>query len=220
MKYIKRLPLNDKGRDIAVGDIHGHFTKLSGELKRIGFNPELDRLISCGDLVDRGPESHHAASWLQNSWFHSVRGNHDDYVVRHKTVDTKNWIRNGGLWFQSLLDWEKTTFIDAFSCLPLMLEVETERGLVGIVHADPTVTDWRDMPAQMESRNSRNRLMWSRRRVDERDDSIIDGVRAVVCGHEPVNEPLILGNVYHIDTMGWLKEGKFTLLNLATLEPL
>lgn len=220
MQYIKRLPRNPKGRDIAVGDIHGHFTKLSGELNRIRFNPEADRLISCGDLVDRGPESHHAASWLQNSWFHAVRGNHDDYVTRYKTVDTKNWIRNGGLWFQSLHEWERTTFIDAFSCLPLVLEVETASGLIGVVHADPHVKDWRNMPDIMASRVSRNPLMWSRRRVQDNDLSVITGVRMVFCGHEPVSEPMQLGNVMHIDTAGWTDDGRFTLMDIETMEVL
>jgi serine/threonine protein phosphatase 1 len=38
-----------------------------------------------------------------------------------------------------------------------------------------------------------------------------------VVGHTPLRQPAVLGNVYHIDTAGWL-DGYFTLLDLATLQ--
>ncbi|WP_183132684.1 metallophosphoesterase, partial [Pseudomonas amygdali] len=53
---IKRFAENTVGRDFAVGDIHGHFTRLQVALDVAGFNPAVDRLFSVGDLVDRGPE--------------------------------------------------------------------------------------------------------------------------------------------------------------------
>lgn len=68
---------NTLGRDIAVGDIHGCFSKLKTSLKRIRFDPSKDRLFSVGDLVDRGPESHHVLEWLDLSWFHAICGNHE-----------------------------------------------------------------------------------------------------------------------------------------------
>src|SRR3546814_3173555 len=91
MELLKKLSLNEQGRDIAVGDVHGHFSKLDAELRRVNFNTRCDRLIFVGDLVDKGPESDEASDWLGYSWAHAVRGNHDDYVVRHATVQTENW---------------------------------------------------------------------------------------------------------------------------------
>lgn len=217
-QYIKRFKANKVGRDIVVGDIHGCFSNLTKRLVAAGFNPEFDRLFSCGDLVDRGPESHHAVDWLNNSWFHPVRGNHDDYVVRHKTADSANWIRNGGLWFHSLPDHEKTSNADAFSCLPLVIEVETANGLIGIVHADPSVSDWSKLTEIMVSRESRNSLMWSRKRVENGDRSTVSNVRHVICGHTPLDAPMWLGNVLHIDTAGWHKSGYFTLYDIASGE--
>ena len=55
---------NALGRDFAVGDIHGSFSALQTALDTIEFNSEVDRLFSVGDLVDRGPESHHVLEWL------------------------------------------------------------------------------------------------------------------------------------------------------------
>ncbi|MBP5140546.1 serine/threonine protein phosphatase, partial [Pseudomonas chlororaphis] len=50
MKRFQRFELNTAGRDFAVGDIHGYFTKLQAALDAIGFNPAVDRLFSVGDL--------------------------------------------------------------------------------------------------------------------------------------------------------------------------
>src|SRR5690606_8090567 len=73
-ELIKPFARNTAGRDIAVGDIHGHFTALQRELDRIDFDPAVDRLFSVGDLVDRGPECEDVIKWLNYPWFHPVRG--------------------------------------------------------------------------------------------------------------------------------------------------
>ena len=98
----KRFERNDLGRDFAVGDIHGHFSQLQKKLDEIGFNQDVDRLFSVGDLVDRGPECELSLEWIDRPWFHPVRGNHDDYVCRYDTCDISNWIQNGGIWFSAL----------------------------------------------------------------------------------------------------------------------
>lgn len=44
-------------------------------------------------------------------------------------------------------------------------------------------------------------------------------LRALVVGHTPLpNGPVKLGNVLHIDTAGWHPSGRFTLLDLSTLQ--
>ncbi|MBP5144082.1 metallophosphoesterase, partial [Pseudomonas chlororaphis] len=74
MNKIQRFEINTAGRDFAVGDIHGHFTKLQAALDAVQFDPTVDRLFSVGDLVDRGPESADVDTWLAKPWFHAVRG--------------------------------------------------------------------------------------------------------------------------------------------------
>lgn len=218
MNHIKRFKKNTQGRDFCVGDIHGHFTKLQKALDGIGFDPLCDRLFSVGDLVDRGPECRDALEWLDKPWFHSVRGNHDDYVVRFDTCDVENWIYNGGSWFAGMNRDEQEEFRVQFSELPFAIEVETESGLIGIVHADVPNGGWHNLESHFSNRNGRNFVMWSRNRFEHADDSGVEGVRAVICGHTPLREPVVLGNVYHIDTAGWTADGYFTFINLATLE--
>lgn len=223
----KRFERNNLGRDFAVGDIHGHFSLLQKKLDEIGFNPDIDRLFSVGDLVDRGPECELAKEWIYNSWFHAVRGNHDDYVCRHDTCDSDNWIMNGGLWFFALTPSERGDMACAFRDLPVAIEVETEFGLVGLVHADCPFPSWSALRKSLSGgdeggrlRSVKNYCMWSRGRIENSDASGVSGVRALVVGHTPNENPVTLGNVYHIDTMGWRPQhgGRFTIINLETLE--
>lgn len=224
---IKRFPINTAGRDFAVGDIHGHFTRLKRALDAVGFDPAVDRLFSVGDLVDRGPESEQAMEWLAMPWFHSVRGNHDDYVCRYDTCDTENWLINGGAWFMGLSSVEQANYAQVFRELPIAIEVETQNGLVALVHADCPFPSWFQLQFALEGglggqqlKVVKNACLWSRSRLENCDTNVVEDIRAVVCGHTPVRHPVVLGNVYHIDTAGWLHEkgGYFTLLNLHTLE--
>jgi len=223
---VKHFMANSIGRDFAVGDIHGHFTRLQAALDAAGFDPAVDRLFSVGDLVDRGPECRDVLDWLAKPWFYPVRGNHDDYVVRFDTCDVDNWIYNGGSWFAGLAWDEQREFATQFAELPIAIEVETALGLIGIVHADCPFQSWGQLCAELESPESNKRLklvqnscMWSRSRFEQQETRGVEGVRAMVVGHTPLRSPATLGNVIHIDTAGWMPDrGYFTLINLATLE--
>ncbi len=213
---------NTAGRDWAVGDIHGHFSRLRETLARAGFDPARDRLFSVGDLIDRGPECLAALEWLREPWFHAVQGNHEDYAVRyvrHGLVDEENWRANGGGWFLALTEEEQRVCAEALARLPLALEVETEAGLVGIVHADSPVRAWSKFEDMLRSRPKRVRgvCQWSRERLERHDATCVTGLRGLVVGHTPVARPVVLGNVYHIDTGGWRPDGYFTLFDLSTL---
>jgi serine/threonine protein phosphatase 1 len=227
MSLIKRFERNTAGRDLAVGDIHGHFTRLQAALDAIGFDPAADRLFSVGDLVDRGPECEDVIKWLNKPWFHPVRGNHDDYVCRFDTCDIGNWMQNGGTWFVGLPLTEQQNYQVMFQDLPIAIEVETAGGLVGLVHADCPFPSWHELQFELEGATTPKRLklvqnscMWSRSRVEQGDVSGVLDIRALVVGRTPQSEVTVLGNVYHIDTAGWIPDrGHFTLLNLETLEP-
>lgn len=223
MSQFKRFERNTAGRDFAVGDIHGHFTLLQVALYSVDFDPAIDRLFSVGDLVDRGPESEQAVEWLAMPWFHAVRGNHEQMTIdaqRHAEVDLH--FINGGAWFYSLPSDERASIADALAELPLAIEVETDGGLVGLVHADCPRLDWTAMVEALQAGGSEAdhvaaMCQWSRRRIQAEDHSGVSGVRAVVVGHTPLRQPAVLGNVYHIDTAAWMG-GHFTLLDLQTLE--
>jgi serine/threonine protein phosphatase 1 len=227
-KYVQRFERNTVGRDFAVGDVHGCFTALHCALDATGFDPAVDRLFSVGDLVDRGPESHLVCEWLDKPWFHPVQGNHEDMAIRYVDPgqrDRDHYMMNGGAWLIGATRDEQIGFALWMSLMPYAIEVETEQGIVGIVHADVAGRTWTEMVEKFEKAESKNQLkrvtemtLWCRDRISLEDHSGIPDVRAVIVGHTPLKRPAVLGNVYHIDTGGWLRDGYFTLLNLATLE--
>lgn len=221
---VKRFARNEAGRDFAVGDIHGHFSRLEYALSEVDFDVRCDRLFSVGDLVDRGPESLVAIEYLKKPWFHAVRGNHDDYAARYRTCNMENWFSIGGDWFAGVTEEDRATISEALSALPFAIEVETPNGLIGIVHADCPFDSWSSLVESLEApasgsafRRASNSLMFSRERFKALNSTPVKGVAAVVCGHSTVPSPLILGNVFHIDTGGWREDGRFTVLELSCL---
>lgn len=229
---IKHFTRNTTGRDLVVGDIHGHFTKLQRALDAVGFDPASgDRLFSVGDLVDRGPESASVLDWLDRPWFHPVIGNHEDMAIRWGLpgcrMDRELYARNGGAWNIGHIPAERLAISDALSALPLAIEVETADGLVGIIHAEPT-DDWDELRAILQDETIprsrlkalRQCLLWDRSRIEHGDEQPVAGVRAVVVGHTPVKRPSWLGSVLYIDTGAWASDEKdFALIDLATLAP-
>jgi serine/threonine protein phosphatase 1 len=215
------------GRDIAVGDIHGCFTELQRGLDAIGFDVSRDRLISVGDLVDRGPESDHVLRWLEQPWFHAICGNHDAMTWRSalgRPYTQVDHLLHGGAWLQAVPAIEQRRIGERLAALPLAMEVETRQGAVGLVHADCPFDDWHEMrkvrwPEAGEESTLRECCLWSIERYRRRYAGRIKNVRAVVHGHVTIRAAQVLGNVHYIDTGGWLPGGRFTFLDLETLTP-
>lgn len=227
MRKFEHFEVNLLGRDFAVGDIHGHFTRLQNTLDEAGFDPVLDRLFSVGDLVDRGPESLLVLEWLAKPWFFAVQGNHEALAiqhVQHKPLDYRMYLASGGGWFLDLATAAQLHLATRFAQMPIAMEVETAAGLIGLVHADCPLPTW-DMLRSMlkghmpEQGRLQDSCQWSRERLQLRDYSGIPDLRAMIVGHTALGEPEILGNVFHIDTGGWRSNnsGYFTLLELGTL---
>lgn len=129
---VLRLPRNERGRDLLVGDVHGQFSGLRAALERVGFNPDAgDRLISVGDLVDRGPESDAAIDWLAYPWFFPVRGNHEDMAIHWPAggMGLRNYLGNGGAWNVANPRALQLEIAAALEFLPLAIELETSSGL-------------------------------------------------------------------------------------------
>lgn len=140
---VRRLPPNVRGRDFYVGDIHGYTTLLRSLLEHVVFDPEIDRLISVGDLVDRGPDSLGATKLIDQPWFFAVLGNHELMSLGVFGVEPFE------LWEQTLrysehIDWhwrltssDRILVADRLASLPLALEVEQPDGRVfGVIHGE------------------------------------------------------------------------------------
>lgn len=61
-----------------TSDIHGHYTELKNKLDKQDFNEQLDTLVVCGDLLDRGKENVKCIQYvnsLPNKGL--IKGNHE-----------------------------------------------------------------------------------------------------------------------------------------------
>ena len=225
MGRFRRLLANIRGRDLAVGDIHGHFQRLEQCLEAVGFDPAVDRLFSVGDLVDRGPHSGAVLGWVAQPWVHDVQGNHEALAitrVRGGRLDLDMYRAAGGSWFLDLPRAAQLRFVERFEQLPIAIEVESAAGLVGLLHADSPFADWAVLRSWLELEldhdpKVREVCQWSRRRLKEGDTQPVQGLRALLVGHTPVLEAKLLGNVWHLDTGGWAS-GHFTLMDMRTLQ--
>lgn len=221
----QRVSRNTRGRDIIVGDVHGHFSKLRDALIVIDFNSyEGDRLFFVGDLVDRGPESHRAVDWLGCGVF-AVRGNHEQWAIDYTRgeVDERIYAENGGGWFINLPREDQLMIAAYFDTMPYAIELETEHGLVGIVHAECTFKNFADIEHELKAPGKRAKhvaemLLWGCGRIRTYSTNEVTDVRAVVVGHTPVRNWTSFGNHIYIDTGAW-RGGEFTLLDAATLQP-
>ena len=91
-----------KGRTIAIGDIHGCATAFLTLLDAIALTPE-DTVVTLGDYVDRGPDSHGVVKRLlqlqSECSLVALRGNHEAMLLDALDSDfaSRFWLQCGGL---------------------------------------------------------------------------------------------------------------------------
>ena len=201
-RNILTLPENTKGRDFFVGDLHGCYDLLMHHLNLINFDFFADRMISVGDLTDRGPSSEECVQLINESWFYAVRGNHEDMCigVHRGGWPEGNYIGNGGQWFTNLRDQgsRQERVVQLMEQLPLLIEVPHKGKMIGVLHADATVASWKAFRGVF----SEESIIWGRTRVfdDTWDTRPVADIDAIVVGHTPVPEITVSANVVYIDT--------------------
>lgn len=217
---IKKLKKNTTGTDYFVGDIHGCYEQLMEALEKIKFNPDVDRLISVGDLVDRGPDSVKCLNLLKETWFHAVFGNHEDMMIksfRHEW-STYNYVQNGGKWFFHLpYEEQEQLVLLADAKMTLVIEVETDIGIIGVIHANAP-DDWQkyhrlNNDEDFFDDNLVEDTIWGRRRIYGGQDGRVNGIDYVIVGHTPVVDVTVLDNIVYIDT-GAVYDGSLTILSV------
>lgn len=208
---------------------------LENALRDIGFDHANDRLFAVGDLIDRGPESMRAIEFMAKPWFFSVRGNHDElpHAAAREMIDGRGemlelWVRNGGDWFYDHSFREIGRLSNALMDLPVMIEVETIHGLVGVVHAEPSIGDtWADIRQRLHDgcRKTATGLMWNRDRMDLMKAGqkwlshykwSVHGIDHVFTGHSVVKQPWRIGNLHFIDTGACFEGGAMTIIEIGS----
>jgi serine/threonine protein phosphatase 1 len=155
LRLVKRLPANRLGRDFVVGDLHGCKKELDRLLHLVDFDRKVDRLISVGDLVDRGPSSLECLLLLKAPWFHAVMGNHEQLLLNFyepwlldgSSPDPYSeagisFLVNGGNW--ALLEGDAqlrpaaplSDLLSLVSALPQVIVVGEGKERYNVVHAE------------------------------------------------------------------------------------
>jgi len=199
---------NTEGRDFFLGDLHGMYDMLFHNLVEVDFDFDKDRVFCVGDLADRGPDSVKCLELLNQPWFHSVLGNHEDFLLGYGGSRLWRDLRNGGQWSadisaEKLKELQKLVSAKCWNTMT----VSTAYGVVGVVHAESR-NNW-----ELNSIHSREDNLWARRRIYHPPGCEVEGVALVVVGHTPLKVPAKLANVLYIDTGGCFDGGYLTLLS-------
>ena len=209
------LSRNIRGADYAaiyvVGDLHGCYRLLMQELEKIRFNFEQDLLICTGDLVDRGSENLECISLLDQPWFLSVRGNHEEMCIKGRE---DVWIqdmhaRNGGEWFYLLSTEKQDELSEIFSQLPLVIEIQLEDKKIGILHADIDIHDWNQFKTNIAKGERKipgltsayTNALWGRGRIRHHSKryGTVKNIDEIYLGHTIVQRHTQIDNCHYID---------------------
>lgn len=240
MNHLLTLAENAAGRDFIVSDIHGHFPQLEKLLAGRRFNPEHDRLIAVGDLIDRGPQSARALEYIAQPWFFSVMGNHEQAmlewldallgdapaeIVREAAGRHAAW---GGDWAiplltaalrgprDEILRWQK-----ALAALPTAIVIVRAGKRIGVVHATVPGGNWDAFAASHQApgiAQHRDAVLWERQPLADADEQRVTGIDLVFAGHNLVGAPHRIGNFWMIETGAW-NGRELTLVDLDNWPP-
>lgn len=97
MKHISKRNDTEKTERInVIGDVAGNFKTLMALVEKM----PTGRVLSVGDMVDRGPRSKEVLEWIMKNGS-AVLGNHEhmliDYCHGRKFYDKGQWLQNGGV---------------------------------------------------------------------------------------------------------------------------
>ena len=209
------LPENHQGRDFIVSDLHGYRSALDKALSQVNFCTTEDRLISVGDLIDRGPESDQCLALLNEPWFYAVCGNHEQMLIDAVTKETENcwsrWLLNGGGWSLQHGKGQLQRWAQQLATLPLTITLPCRAQTVGICHAEYTGLTWQTRKQNHAALTQE--MIWGRSRLHRQNSAPIAAVDWVFSGHTVVPDIQILGNSVFIERGAYLDNG-LTLIDL------
>ena len=201
-------------RLFVCGDIHGCLDELEKQLRRVNFDKAKDQLWALGDLVDRGPKSAEVVMLLDEQWFNSIKGNHEELMEQAYLGNGHHHVINGGGWFVGLSEERQKELYDKVHNLPIAVTLITPmKRRIGLVHAEPVGTDWEMFVSMIETPQIRDMALWNRDRVRQLQLEPMRGVDMVYMGHTPLRAPRQTANFRWIDT-GCFATGNLTLEEL------
>lgn len=223
---LKKLNLDGVRNGYIVGDLHGHYHAFIAKLISIGFDFKRDFVVAVGDLVDRGPNSDLCVDLLNESWFASVKGNHEVMTAESINNHHMNGMhkQHGGGWFYEISKTKQKEIAKKLGGLPLVIEITRKGKKYGVVHAD-SCEDWNYNIQLKEHKNLiEDHLLWSFDRINSINQGIerapIANIDHVFFGHSTVRKVTTHKNYTYTDTGHWKWGNGIKLVNIDTLEVL
>lgn len=141
---------------------------------------------------------------LGEPWFYCVRGNHEQMLIdAYRANPHLPYSAHGARWWLTIDDASKPMIIDKLESLPLVIEVETARGVVGVVHADvPVGLAWDDFTQGLDNAQLQDVALWGRERIKKHHRGGVSGAWRLCVGHTWIPNALRLGNVLALDVTG------------------
>ncbi len=220
--------MNQPSKIFAIGDIHGHYEKLTELFNFAKIDYKSDFIIFLGDYIDRGPDSYRVVDFLSrisltNNNIICLKGNHEDLMegaLNGNPNAAYVWIMNGG--DTTMNSYETAGFNIAKNNIPpehlsfyknLKMYYETDEYI--FVHAGIWDGGESCKPPPLDKQSARH-LIWIR---DEFIKSECNWGKKVIFGHTPTKDskPLILDNKIGIDT-GAAYGGRLTCIELPAME--
>ena len=131
-----------------IGDVQGCYSELQALVKKIKFNPNKDKIIFAGDLVNRGHQSLEVMNFCMRykGSIKAVLGNHDFYLlylIEHqkknkslkKVLDSKNiqkyhsWLKKLPLLLEIKIKETKETFWISHAGIPYIWDIRMAKKL-------------------------------------------------------------------------------------------
>lgn len=214
-------------RVLAIGDMHGKFTRLLSLFHKIDFDEHKDFLILLGDYVDRGDENMRCLRWAmemsEKPNVVALRGNHEQMMLAYYVIgdgDTRIWLPNGGnktkAEFEAWCMKDPSAFRRALEFIynrPLYHRMELDGKEYIFVHAGL-------LPNTPLEKQTDEWLLWIR-------EKFYNGYRGsahVICGHTPTPfieheryYPIILPNkITLMDTGSFMPRGKISCIDVLS----
>lgn len=214
-KNVLALDTNATGKDYVVGDLHGTYDKLMSALDKLGFDRNVDRLLSTGDLIDRGEKNIESINLIFEPWFHAVRGNHEEMMINtYINHDSPSmWVYNGGSWIYNHDETELVSLARSLAFLPYVITVGTGDQRFNICHAelqtlDPvtqevtpvdnaTIDDWKFRSSDIENITWGRTVIRSFGQLHPQYHS--SDLSVTFVGHTPIKTPLRVQQQIYID---------------------
>jgi serine/threonine protein phosphatase 1 len=192
-----------------------------------GFDPARDLVWSLGDLVDRGPFSPRCLELLDQPWFRSVRGNHEQLMLDALTDPEAwlMWILNGGDWATDY-PWDDPALRQKLLDLPWAADLRTAQGRIGLVHADLDLgLSWTRFLKAIERDigQARNIALWSRTSISRaargRPGPRVKDLDLVLLGHSIVDQAFPWGSLWFLDSGAVVSQDPTAALSMLEVHP-